>query len=93
MKKTLRVAGISLAIFFTIAYAVTPALAVSLAECITNSQDANNIIRSAPCGIYGIVNSRQRNKFHWDDARYYRGIYGASSIRSAKSYRGAFRWR
>jgi len=61
MKKTLRVTYTSLAIFFTIAYAVTPALAVSLAECITNSQDANNIIRSASCGNYGIVNSRQRD--------------------------------
>lgn len=61
MKLTLRVAFISLTSFFTIAYAVTPAFAVSLAECITNSQDANNIIRSAPCGIYGIVNTRQEN--------------------------------
>ena len=61
MKLTLRVTFISLAIVFTIAYAAWPALAVSLAECITNSQDASNIIRSAPCGIYGIVNSRQSN--------------------------------
>lgn len=38
-----------------------PVQAVSLPECITDSQDANNIILSAPCGIYGIVNSRQEN--------------------------------
>ena len=60
MKLTLRVASLSLVIFFTIACAV-PVFAASLAECITNSQDASHIIRSAPCGIYGIVNSRQSN--------------------------------
>ena len=35
--------------------------AASLPECITNSQDANNIINSAPCGLYGIVHTRQEN--------------------------------
>jgi len=35
------------------------AQAVSLPECIIDSQDAAHIIQSAPCGIYGIVNSRQ----------------------------------
>lgn len=35
--------------------------AVSLPECTANSQDANNIINSAPCGIYGIINTRQEN--------------------------------
>jgi hypothetical protein len=34
---------------------------MSLPECITNSLDANNIIQSAPCGFYGVVNSRQEN--------------------------------
>jgi hypothetical protein len=37
------------------------ARAASLPECSTNSQDANNIINSAPCGLYGIVNTRQEN--------------------------------
>ena len=37
------------------------ARAASLPECITNSQDANNIINSAPCGLYGIVQTRQEN--------------------------------
>ena len=36
------------------------AQAVSLPQCITDSLGAN-IIGSAPCGIYGIVNSRQAN--------------------------------
>jgi hypothetical protein len=40
---------------------VSIAQAVSLPECIMDSQDANNIIQSAPCGVYGIVNSRQVN--------------------------------
>lgn len=35
-------------------------LAASMPECITNST-ADQIIRSAPCGIYGIVSSRQSN--------------------------------
>lgn len=37
------------------------ARAASLPECIINSQDANNIINSAPCGLYGIINTRQEN--------------------------------
>ena len=60
MKKATRVVSISFAIFFS-AFGAKWALAASLPECITNSQDANNIIRSAPCGIYGVVNSRQTN--------------------------------
>lgn len=60
MKKATRVVSFSIAIVF-IAFAAKWALAVSLPECITNSQDANNIILSAPCGIYGIVNARQEN--------------------------------
>ena len=35
--------------------------AVSLPECIANSQDAANIINSAPCGVHGILNTRQEN--------------------------------
>ena len=60
MKKATRLVSFSIAIVF-IAFAAKWALAVSLPECITNSQDANNIIRSAPCGLYGVVNSRQTN--------------------------------
>lgn len=37
------------------------AQAGSLPECIMNSQDASNIINSAPCGLYGIINTRQEN--------------------------------
>lgn len=37
------------------------AQAVSLPQCITDSLDAANIIESAPCGVYGIVTSRQAN--------------------------------
>lgn len=40
-------------------FGARPIPAASLPECITNSLDANNIIRSAPCGTYGKVNSRQ----------------------------------
>ncbi len=35
--------------------------AASLPECVVNSQDAGNIINSAPCGVYGIVSTRQEN--------------------------------
>lgn len=59
MKRTSRTLRHLAAVIFVIGSAVRPAFAVSLPECITNSQDANNIIRSAPCGIYGVVNSRQ----------------------------------
>jgi Bacterial Ig domain len=41
---------------------VSLAHAASLMECITNSQNANEIINSAPCGLYGIVNTRQENE-------------------------------
>lgn len=37
------------------------ALAVSLPECITDSQNANPIITSAPCGIFAVIASRQEN--------------------------------
>lgn len=61
MKNATRLVSISIAIIFFIAFAAKWALAVSLPECITNSQDANNIIQSAPCGLFGVVNSRQTN--------------------------------
>jgi len=56
MKNATRVAAFSIVF---IMFAAKWALAVSLPECITNSQDANNIIQSASCGLYGVVNSRQ----------------------------------
>jgi hypothetical protein len=59
MNKATRVVSFSIAIIFSIAFAVNCALAVSMPECITNSQDASNIIRSAPCGLFGVVESRQ----------------------------------
>jgi Bacterial Ig domain len=60
MKKATRPASLAIAIAVS-ALAVNWASAVSLPECITNSQDADNIIQSAPCGLYGVVNSRQTN--------------------------------
>jgi hypothetical protein len=33
--------------------------AISLPECVTNSQNAGNLIRSAPCGTFGVVFTRQ----------------------------------
>jgi hypothetical protein len=56
MKNATRVAAFSIVF---IMFAAKWALAVSLPECITNSQDGNNIIQSASCGLYGVVNSRQ----------------------------------
>jgi Bacterial Ig domain len=61
MNKSTRIFSHFVAIIFFNAFPAKLALAVSLPECITNSRDANNIIRSAPCGIYGVVNSRQTN--------------------------------
>ncbi len=43
------------------ANAVSDGRAASLPECVVNSQDANNIIDSAPCGLYGIISTRQEN--------------------------------
>lgn len=52
-------------VLFGLVMIVAPATSISraasLPECITNSQDANDIINSAPCGLYGIVNTRQEN--------------------------------
>jgi hypothetical protein len=43
------------------ASAISDGRAASLPECIRNSQDADNIINSAPCGLYGIISTRQEN--------------------------------
>jgi len=50
-------------VLFALVVIVAPGMsrADSLPECTTNSQDANNIINSAPCGVYGVVNTRQEN--------------------------------
>lgn len=52
-------------VFSTLAVLVLSAVnvtrAASLPECMTDSQDANNIINSAPCGVYGVMNTRQEN--------------------------------
>ncbi len=58
-KFTFRLAVGLLVSFFMLS--APKAQAVSLPECIMNSQDASNIINSAPCGLYGIVNTRQEN--------------------------------
>src|SRR4030095_9433762 len=58
MDKTKRVVSFSAVLIFLI-FAPKWARSVSLPECVADSQDANNIIRSAPCGVYGKVNSRQ----------------------------------
>jgi Bacterial Ig domain len=58
MGKAICVASFSIAMAMN-AFAANWALAASMPECITNSQDASNIIRSAPCGLFGVVESRQ----------------------------------
>lgn len=59
LSKSLTMIGFGLVVLILNAAGV--AHAASLPECITNSQDANSIINSAPCGLYGIVNTRQEN--------------------------------
>jgi hypothetical protein len=57
-----RQAAVFLFVGFLIgASAISDGRAASLPECIRNSQDADNIINSAPCGLYGIISTRQEN--------------------------------
>lgn len=58
MNKTSRVVSFSAVIVFFI-LAPKWARPASFPECTTDSRDGSNIIRSAPCGVYGKVNSRQ----------------------------------
>jgi Bacterial Ig domain len=48
-------------VFLLGASTVVDGRAASMPECITNSQDANNLINSAPCGLYGVLSTRQEN--------------------------------